>query len=123
MTEAAVDPSGATLGETTAVPEGANPEGVKGELPETVTFVRGETALDTRAAALDLTSAGGSESGQEWSEPILFYPDGTTSTARLLLRMKKHENDTRGVEIELSLRGLTGIVSVGEPLASEEGLP
>lgn len=123
MTEAAVDPSGAPLGETAAVSEGFNPEGVKGELPETVVFVRSETALDTRAATLNLTPASDAESGKERSEPILFYPDGTTSTARLLLRMKKHENDTRALEIELSLRGLTGIVSVGEPTASEEGLP
>lgn len=122
MTEAAVDPSGAPMGETAAVSEGFNPEGVKGELPETVTFVGSETALDTRAAMLDLTPLGDSESGQAWSDPILFYPDGTTSTARLVLRMKKHENDTQALEIELTLRGLTGIVRVGEPFATEEGL-
>ena len=120
MTEAAVDPSGAPTGETAAVPEGLNPEGVKGELPETVTFVRSETALDTRAAMLDLTPAGDSESGKEWSEPILFYPDGTTSTARLLLQMKKKDG---ALQIELSLRGLTGIVRVSEPAAAEENLP
>jgi prepilin-type N-terminal cleavage/methylation domain-containing protein len=118
LSEAVVDPSsGLPSGETTSMPEGANCEAVKGELPESVKFVRSETAVDTRAATLDLTPESSSESGQEWSEPILFYPDGTTSTARLLLK-----ND-RGLQIELSLRALTGVVTVGEPVAAEEGLP
>jgi prepilin-type N-terminal cleavage/methylation domain-containing protein len=118
MSEAVVDPSsGMPSGETTGVPEEYASNALKGELPESVKFVRSETAVDTRAATLDLTPNTSSESGQQWSEPILFYPDGTTSTARLLLR-----ND-RGLQIELSLRDLTGIVTVGEPVVSKEGLP
>jgi len=52
------------------------------------------------------------------STPILFYPDGTTSTARLLLR---NEYDR---SIELSLRGLTGVARVGElKTVAEQELP
>jgi hypothetical protein len=42
-----------------------------------------------------------------WSQPIFFYPDGTTSSVRLWLRNKD------GRMIELYLRGLTGVVKVG----------
>ena len=48
---------------------------------------------------------------------ILFHPDGTTSDARLVLK-----ND-RGRAMELSLRGLTGTVTVGEMLDIEQLLP
>ena len=82
-------------------------------LPEGVIFVGSETAPDTRASMGAstgvLTATGG-------SEPILFYPNGTTSTARLVLR------NEYGRTIELSLRGLTGVVTVGKTAAAEEGL-
>ena len=42
----------------------------------------------------------------DWSQPILFYPDGTTSTATILIK-----NDQARC-IELHLRGLTGAVAV-----------
>jgi len=45
-------------------------------------------------------------SGMDWSKPILFYPDGTTSTATILIK-----NDQARC-IELHLRGLTGAVAV-----------
>ena len=41
-----------------------------------------------------------------WSKPILFYPDGTTSTATILIK-----NDQARC-IEMHLRGLTGAVAV-----------
>ena len=78
-------------------------------LPEGVTFVGGQTAPDTRASMIVSPVAGG-------SQPILFYPNGTTSTARLVLR------NEYGRTIELSLRGLTGVVTVGETTTAEEGL-
>ena len=82
-------------------------------LPEGVTFVGSETAPDTRASTIVSMGVSTATGG---SEPILFYPDGTTSTARLVLR------NEYGRTIELSLRGLTGIVTVGETTAAEEGL-
>ena len=96
---------------------GAAARPIEDSLPEGVTFVTGETALDTRAAmvASEAEQSGVLEGG--WSDPILFYPDGTTSTARLVLK------NEHGRCIELTLRGLTGVVSIGEPGTSQEPLP
>ena len=45
----------------------------------------------------------------EWSKPpIYFYPDGTASTSELSLR------NSYGDAIRLRLRGLTGLIDVGE---------
>ena len=43
-----------------------------------------------------------------WSAPIIFYPDGRTRNAKILLLGE------RGFQIEVSLRGLTGTATVGE---------
>ena len=48
-----------------------------------------------------------SRNSGNWSKPILFYPDGTTSTATILIK-----NDQARC-IELHLRGLTGAVAAG----------
>jgi len=82
-------------------------------LPEGVIFVGSETAPDTRASTI-VSTADAFEAGA--TAPILFYPDGTTSTARLVLR------NEYGRTIELSLRGLTGVVTIGKVAAAEEGL-
>ena len=90
---------------------------IEGSLPQDVTFVSCETELDSRAAMIgsELEQSGMAEAGS--SAPILFYPDGTTSTARLVL---KNEHDRY---IELVLRGLTGVVNIGEVSSSEESTP
>jgi hypothetical protein len=44
----------------------------------------------------------------DWSQPILFYPDGTTSTATILLK------NAQSRCVELHLRGLTGAISTGK---------
>ncbi|MFN9941949.1 MAG: hypothetical protein ACK56I_20985, partial [bacterium] len=49
-----------------------------------------------------------------WSSPVLLYPDGSTTTAHLVLQ------DTRGRRFAVQLRGLTGEASVIE-LASAGG--
>ena len=83
-------------------------------LPEGVSFVPAEAGAETHPDAALVASERGSEDESDWSEPILFYPDGTTSTARLMLE------NTYGRRIELSLRGLTGVVSVGSVLGVRE---
>jgi len=101
---------GTTLGETgqglrnTGTAPGARED----ILPEGVTFVAGETAVDTRAAliAAEMEQSGTGEAG--WSDPILFYPDGTTSTVRLVLK----NPDDRYVEVQL--RGFTGVITISE---------
>ena len=84
------------------------------KLPDGVIFLSGETAEDTRADALGLESGVSGEADMNWSEPILFYPDGTTSAATLVL---KNEYDRC---IEMSLRGLTGVVNVGETYSLDQ---
>jgi Tfp pilus assembly protein FimT len=91
-------------------------------LPKDITFVSSQTGLDpTAAAASNSTPATGDASsvdpsvannvpsvGTGWSEPIFFYPDGTTSDTKLLLANKE------GRTIELLLRGITGMVKIGD---------
>jgi prepilin-type N-terminal cleavage/methylation domain-containing protein len=86
----------------------------EGTLPDRVTFVASETAPDTRAVMIESQAALPTAAESGWSEPILFYPDGTSSTARLLL---KNDYDCY---IELALRGLTGTVDVGEVQKAQE---
>jgi prepilin-type N-terminal cleavage/methylation domain-containing protein len=57
--------------------------------------------------AIRLGETTGSD-GKLWSTPIFFYPDGTTSTAAVLLK------NNRGNCIEVRLRGLTGIAKLTE---------
>ncbi len=51
------------------------------------------------------------------SAPILFFPDGTCSSARVTLR-----NDS-GWRVEIQLRGMTGVVTASRPQRSEELTP
>ena len=72
-------------------------------LPDNVIFAAGDVAASSQVAAL----LGSMKSG-DWSAPILFNPDGTTSDASLLL-----QND-RGQTIRVTLRGITGIATASE---------
>jgi hypothetical protein len=47
-------------------------------------------------------------SGVAWSAPILFYPDGSAGTARIVIR------DTKSRIVTVSVRALTGSVSVSK---------
>ena len=67
-------------------------------LPRDVRFAAGETGMDNRSETAKLTADGG-----EGMEAILFYPDGTSQDARLVLQ------NARGALVSVELRGLTGI--------------
>ena len=73
-------------------------------LPENVTFTHAEIAGSNEVLATMPRILEGS-----WSTPILFYPDGTTSDASLVL------TGSRGTSIRVTLRGLTGVASVTDP--------
>ena len=79
-------------------------------LPDNVQFAGGQSAADSRAqvaASTETTTAATAADAQlNWADPILFYPDGQTSTA--ILRVQNQY----GRMIELSLRGLTGVATV-----------
>ncbi len=84
-----------------------------GMLSDQLHFDRGDTVVDTRAeAATDTGTAaddGTDDSDLSWTDAIFFYSDGTTSTATVRL-----ESNRFGRMIELSLRGLTGVATVGQ---------
>ena len=58
--------------------------------------------------ALEEVQAGTTESGDAWSDPIYFYPDGSTSDAKVTL------NGQHQSAMQLSLRGVTGTVTMGD---------
>lgn len=92
------------------------------QLPEDVIFMAANVQLDQRTT-LEMSSLDASpvvadfssETGMEgmtgepsWGMPIFFFPDGTTSTAQLVLSNDNQETVT------LNLRGLTGIARLGK---------
>jgi hypothetical protein len=67
------------------------------KLPEGVFFVTGNISSSAQVlATLPVTMEG------PWSQPILFYPDGTTSDATVVLANERQH------AIRVTLRGLTG---------------
>lgn len=76
------------------------------DLPESVTVESVAVASSARAAEIEQTTLG--QQSQGWSRPVLFYADGTTSTAAITLRHEKMGS------IVVNLRGITGDATVGE---------
>jgi prepilin-type N-terminal cleavage/methylation domain-containing protein len=70
-------------------------------LPDGIIFFGGDISSSNQLLAMQPDVGQG-----PWSPPILFYPDGTTSDASLLL---SNEND---VKVRVTLRGLTGVASI-----------
>lgn len=95
---------------------GGDPAATTRLLPEGISFVSCRTALDVRGQAsgnsgANANSAAGAADG---AQPVMFYPDGTTSTTELVL------GNTRERYLVLSMRGLTGVARASEILAAEE---
>lgn len=84
------------------------------ELPENVIFVGFDSAATPRDVAVASQMQAGSFSSDGWSAPILFYPDGTSSTVRLVLA------NSRGQFIMIKLRGLSGVGEISDLLTAEE---
>ena len=83
------------------------------QLPEGITVVSSETG-DIRSAVVSVDSTGLNNQEADWSSPIFFYPDGTTSDAKVVLA---NPYDNR---IVVRLRGLTGMASYTAADAEEE---
>ncbi len=66
------------------------------------------------AALGDTASTQAAESGDNWSDPIYFYSDGSTSDARLLLAADKH------TAMRLVLRGVTGTATADDNVTDTE---
>jgi len=93
------------------------------DLPEGVRFVAGQAEAEARDLFVGANSAAGGATGGMptdaldggmWSPPIYFYPDGTSSTAQVVI-VNVREN-----YIVISLRGLTGVIKVSDMLSADE---
>src|SRR5436190_8476455 len=76
------------------------------QLPEGIKFLEGLTVEEERAKIVE-AAMGMSGGGGEWSKPILFYPDGVSSDAWLVVA------DEHQSAIRVELRGLTGLAVLG----------
>jgi len=114
--------TGATTTSTTAAStnSSATPDAndatltVEDSLPDGISFVGDDSAGDTSAdtsllAATDTTDT--TDGG--WSAPILFYPDGTAADGSATLK------NAPGRTIKVSLRGLTGVATLGDVVSGE----
>lgn len=93
-------------------------------LPETITFAAAdrlddlygselefgtdETAVDTQLLDESMALDSGLGDVTDWSNPILFFPDGTTSDSIVVLQ------DENGRTLRVVLRGITGTATLGE---------
>ncbi len=75
------------------------------ELPDEIVIKSVNVVSSARSSVIQQEGAQQLESG--YSQPILFYPDGTTSTAAVVLMHPKYG------QITVKLRGITGGVSIG----------
>ncbi len=77
-------------------------------LPEGVTFASGEALTEGRALSIEQDISQANRFDGNWSQPILFYPDGSSSDAFVIVV------NEREVGIRVSLRGMTGGVTLSE---------
>ncbi len=87
-----------------------------GTLPSNITFNRGEVVSDARSAQVDGAASNPSASSSGSSQRIVFYPDGTTTDASLVLTNERFF-------VELRLRGLTGQSQASDLLSQPEIKP
>ncbi|MGB7329553.1 MAG: prepilin-type cleavage/methylation domain-containing protein [Rubripirellula sp.] len=78
------------------------------ELPEGISVVSIGVVSAARASEIEQMTLADQSSG--WSRPILFYPDGSTSTASIVLS----GGDVGRIVVKL--RGITGDVTISEVL-------
>jgi type II secretory pathway pseudopilin PulG len=85
-------------------------------LPEGIAFVSMivDESTDPAVESAAEPAAAPQSAEASWAAPIFFYPDGTTSDARLTM------GNLYGRKLEIKLRGLTGVVTVGAVVMQEE---
>lgn len=96
--------SGANQGTMTTIATEASERSI--ELAALVTVESVRVVSAARGFEIEQSSLAGQAAG--WSRPILFYPDGSTSTATVVLYLESTGHLT------VKLRGITGEVTVGQ---------
>ncbi|PAY15433.1 type II secretion system protein GspH [Rhodopirellula sp. SM50] len=81
------------------------------DLPDDV--VVKSVSVVSAARAMEIEQATMSNQAEGYSQPILFYPDGTTSTAAVMLMHPEHG------QITIKLRGITGDVTISDVGANQ----
>lgn len=84
------------------------------QLPDGILFSGSDTAFDARAELMAQQTPTAALTDPQWSPPIFFYADGTSSTARLALSNERQQF------VVISLRGMTGVIQVSGFLSAEE---
>ncbi len=102
-----------TTSESTSTGAIEDPTGQSVTLPDTIKFQNGQIAVEDALTAQRQVASMQTQ-GAEVSTPILFFPDGTTSQASIVLA-----ND-RNQFVRLTLRSLTGVGRVTGILSQEE---
>lgn len=87
--------------------ENGNPMSDRYRLPDDITFAIGDARSESRAMKIEETILQ-TERNVEWSRPILFYPDGSTSDAFVVVANEQQ------VGVRIELRGLTGTATVSD---------
>lgn len=83
-------------------------------LPEGTMFVAGDAKAESRSLSIEEAVMAASQYQSEWSRPIMFYPDGSTSDAFLVVA------NEREVGIRVNLRGMTGTATISDINSLEE---
>lgn len=84
-------------------------------LTDGIIFHSGDARFENRSATVEeQISQVDSGAGAGWSRPLLFYPDGSTSSAHVVLGIEGKTDSTQGVGVRVKLRGLTGSVEVSD---------
>jgi prepilin-type N-terminal cleavage/methylation domain-containing protein len=114
----ALDQTGSQAGLMTGAQQGVavpieidESAGTTTELPEDVIVKSVNVASAVRAAEIEQATVNDQSEG--WSRPVLFYPDGSTSTAMIVLSAESIGR------VVVKLRGITGDVEVSDVLAEE----
>jgi len=77
-------------------------------LPDDITFLDATAEFDTRSQLILEQEMSMPTAGPQWSQPILFYPDGSSSQAEMTVV------DKRQTAIPVTLKRLTGMSTIGE---------
>lgn len=102
-----------TVGQATttgmlAAPSSTSSSNSERMLPEEITFVSCAVSSDMRAMSI-AASQGGLVGMQSMNQSVLFYPDGSTSTAEVIIQIPS------GAQQAVRMRGLTGSTQVLTP--------
>lgn len=104
--------------EPASAPGGPRATRIVGMLPAVCKFDGGQILADKGSAIPSEWLAGLPDAGEytsaSWSGPALFQPDGTATSMKLVVHGPKNES------VELSLRGLTGAVTVSHVITGSQ---